>query len=586
MTRLPPPDVSRTDEALRSNAFGDIYYQEADGLAETRHVFLDGNDLSARFAAVIPPWPFVIGELGFGTGLNFLAATELFERIAPPGARLDYWSVEGFPFTPDQLTDILAAITRRWPELESAAAALGAAYPLPRPGFARVHVTDRVSLTLAFGEVKDIFARADFKANAWFLDGFSPAQNPAMWAPEIMAAVGKHTKAGGTFATFTVAGDVRRGLAAAGFEIAKRQGFGRKREMLTGRSPETSTDDPAAPVRRLAIIGAGIAGAAAADAARRAGLDVTVFDPAGPAAGASGNPAGLLMPRVEAVDNAAARFYRDAYLYALRFYAARTPEALLPCGGLAHGDEGRFGKVIDTGLWHETDIALEGEALNAAQGSVLIPGEAVRTLIKDIDIRSDRVTALRPSPPGGIEVVTESGTHPADAVIVAAGPASAALLGIEEDMSASRGQVDVFAGPVIERIVTDGTYIAPLGEKLVAGATYDPAAPDVSVLPDDQSTARNRDAAEALLGTPPGAPIGHRASLRATTRDRHPIAGMVTASLYAMTGLGSRGLVTAPLIAEQLIALMTNGVPPLEKGAADLVVPSRFAERRRRRGQS
>lgn len=591
--RLPLPDVTRTDEALRSERFGDIYFQEADGLAETRHVFLDGNDLARRFAAITPRRPFVIGELGFGTGLNILAAAELFERVAPKEARLHLWSVEGYPFSRADLAEILNAHARRWPELHDLAERLTVAYPHPRPGFAQIEISERITLTLAFGTVEDMLARHAFRADAWFLDGFSPATNPEMWSEDILSNVAVHTRPGGSFATFTVAGHVRRALTEAGFNLEKRPGFGRKREMLTGT--RTGTEDCVSPIQSVAVIGAGIAGAWAAFRAREAGFEVTLFDPNGPASGASGNPAGLVMPRLEAADNAPARFYREAWLYALRAYARHAPEALHPCPGEIRGEAARFRKVLETGLWHPEDLSLEEECVLAGRAALLSPKQAIETLTAGVDIRVQSISRLERQA-AGVRLHLEEGHFDVDAVIVAAGPMSAPLLELTRDMSASRGQVDVFDGPLPTHILTDGSYVAPFEGRLIAGATYDKADFDERVRPDKPSTERNREAAEALLGTPPGLALACRASLRATTRDRHPITGPIfggeapetenAPTVFALTGLGSRGLVTAPILAAHLVALLTDSISPLETGGATLVDSARFAERRRRRGQT
>ncbi|RFB05826.1 tRNA (5-methylaminomethyl-2-thiouridine)(34)-methyltransferase MnmD [Parvularcula marina] len=586
MSRLPRPDISRDGEALRSNQFGDIYYQEADGLAETRHVFLDGNDLPERFARHAGTRPFIIGELGFGTGLNLLAAAHLFEEVAPSEARLHFWSAEGFPLDPEELGGILSAITTRWPELGDWAERLARAYPRPRPGQVQIDLSDRVRLTLGFGPATEVLSETDFHADAWFLDGFSPAQNPEMWSEDLLHLAATHTRPGGSFATFTVAGAVRRSLEAAGFTLARRQGFGRKREMLTGRMPGDETS--AAPqIRKLTIIGAGIAGACAAFEARRAGLDVEIIDRESPGAGASGNPAGLLMPRLEAQDNPAARFYRDAFLFARRFYGDHSPDALLAFGGAMQGETERYHRVLETGLWPDGELHLEADRLLAGAAALLSPRDAIAALIEGCSFRQGQVEAIDQSSEH-ITLTLRDGTVESDAVLVSAGPRSAKLAGFEEDMSASRGQVDIFAGPAPPHILTEGTYIAPLDSLLIAGATYDPAQADDVPEPDEASSAANRVAAEALLHRPAGNWISARASLRATTRDRHPIAGELDESgrVFALTGLGSRGLVTAPILARHLIARMTGDVSPLSLPISCFAAPGRFAERRRRRGQS
>jgi len=207
-----------------STRFGDSYYARRDGRSETRYVFVEGNGLHRRWTR--GSCDFRIAELGFGTGLGFLSAWEAWEQSAPPGRMLDFTSFEMFPLTRADMARALAA----WPELEPLATSLLAAWPLSGPydfGSAR--------LTLIPGDARETLPGWHGKADAWFLDGFAPARNPEMWAPELMAEVGRKTAPGGTFATYTAAGWVRRSLEQSGFAVERMPGYGGKRHMTFGR---------------------------------------------------------------------------------------------------------------------------------------------------------------------------------------------------------------------------------------------------------------------------------------------------------------------------------------------------------------
>ncbi len=210
--------------------FGDVYFSCDSGLEETRHVFLRGNRLPERFAALSAGQSFTIGETGFGTGLNFLCAWQLFEQLAPPDAELDFVSVEKFPLQTEELRAALAL----WPELHAYATSLLAQWPQITPGWNQWSFAGgRMRLVLAYCDV--LQALPEFAAaNAWFLDGFSPARNPEMWAQPVLDAIAHASHPGATLATYTSAGWVRRGLQQAGFSVEKAEGFGRKREMLRG----------------------------------------------------------------------------------------------------------------------------------------------------------------------------------------------------------------------------------------------------------------------------------------------------------------------------------------------------------------
>lgn len=206
-----------------STRFDDPYYSLSDGYAETRHVFLGGNGLPERFRP-----GFVIAELGFGTGLNLLTAWAAWRRAGVDGP-LRFVSFEAFPLDTETMRRAHAA----FPDVAAEAAALADAWPPP----AGTITLDDLSLSIIAGDARETVPRWQGVADAWFLDGFSPARNPEMWDPALLAAVAGHTAPGGTLATYTAAGAVRRALAAAGLEVTRRQGYGRKRHMTTAVKP-------------------------------------------------------------------------------------------------------------------------------------------------------------------------------------------------------------------------------------------------------------------------------------------------------------------------------------------------------------
>lgn len=199
-----------------STRFDDPYYSLDNGLAESTHVFLTGNDLPARFAP-----GFAIAELGFGTGLNLLASWAAWEQSGQT-TPLTYTSFEAWPM---QLSDMARAL-QAFPDLSQWADRL-----LARWRTGGVIEFDTLHLTVITGDARRTLPQWPGKANAWYLDGFSPAKNPELWGEDLMAQVARHTNANGSIATYTAAGFVRRGLTAAGFTVARTKGFGRKRHM-------------------------------------------------------------------------------------------------------------------------------------------------------------------------------------------------------------------------------------------------------------------------------------------------------------------------------------------------------------------
>lgn len=218
------PRLSWRDGTLPvSGRFDDLYYSETDGLAETRYVYLDGNRLADRMAARTD---FRVAELGFGTGLGFLAAWELWDRITAPKAVLTFASFELAPLSKPEM----AMAHSRWPELAGRSQRLLSA--LQPAGFGMAADLGSARLELHIGDARQAVPRWSGSADAWFLDGFAPARNPEMWEPGLLRAVAQRTSLLGTAASFTAAGAVRRALSDAGFDVWRRKGFGTKRHML------------------------------------------------------------------------------------------------------------------------------------------------------------------------------------------------------------------------------------------------------------------------------------------------------------------------------------------------------------------
>lgn len=220
--------INWKDGVPSSGIYDDIYFSKESGLLEARHVFLDGNNLSARWEA--KKQDFHIIELGFGTGLNFLASWQLWSQ-KNTGAKLHFTSIEKHPLSVNDLYQSMEL----WPELAlyyklfiNKSNLLG-----ERGGV--LHLDDnKVELRVIYGDVNDMLPSVNISADAWFLDGFAPAKNPDMWNENIYSNMARLTNPGGTFATFTAVGNVRRGLQQHGFKVSKIPGFGKKRHILAG----------------------------------------------------------------------------------------------------------------------------------------------------------------------------------------------------------------------------------------------------------------------------------------------------------------------------------------------------------------
>jgi tRNA 5-methylaminomethyl-2-thiouridine biosynthesis bifunctional protein len=329
----PAPDAPNQQARLEwdeqgqplSSQFADVYFSNENALAETRYVFLANNQLPERFAALTADQQLVIGETGFGTGLNFLCAWQLFEQHAVASARLHFVSVEKFPLNKADLQRALAL----WPELEAYAEQLLAQYVALHPGFQRlVFANGRIILTLLIGDALELFGQLDGQIDAWFLDGFAPAKNPDMWTPELFAELARLSHAHTTLGTFTSTGYVRRRLNDAGFKMKRVPGLGKKWEVLKGTFIGTQVTAekpwftrPRQPVgeRSALVIGAGLAGCATAASLAARGWQVTLLERhSAIAQEASGNPQGVLYLKLSAHHTSLSRLIVSGYGHSRR----------------------------------------------------------------------------------------------------------------------------------------------------------------------------------------------------------------------------------------------------------------------------
>ena len=316
-----------------SDKFDDVYFSNQDGLAETHYVFLEGNQLWERWVNYQEAH-FVIAETGFGTGLNFFAVTTLFREFRQkypnsPLKRLYFISFEKYPL----LLDALQQAHLAYPQFSHLAQHLQQHWLNPIQGCYRFHF-DETTLDLWFGDLAENLPQlGDYmndKIDAWFLDGFAPSKNPDMWNEQLYQQMFRFTKPQGTFATFTAASAVRKGLENAGFDITKRKGFGKKRECLSGQKTHEKLTALSAPwfhsqpanlnEQDIAIIGGGIASLCTAISLLKRGAKITIYcEDEQTALNASGNKQGAFYPQLSDDNERNIRFYIHAFAYGHQF---------------------------------------------------------------------------------------------------------------------------------------------------------------------------------------------------------------------------------------------------------------------------
>ena len=586
------PTIDWTPEGPRSVRYGDVYFSREDGLAESRTVFLQGCGLPEAWRG---RRDFVVGELGFGTGLNIAALLDLWRRERPAGGRLRLFSVEAFPLSREEAGRALSA----WPELAPAVGPLLARWPSRARGLHRADLPELdARLDLFVGEAAEALAAWGGRADAWFLDGFAPSTNPEMWREEVQALVAARSAPGARAATFTVAGAVRRGLAAQGFAVEKRQGFGRKRERLEAHLPSEAADRPRPG--SVVVVGAGVAGAALVRALRAEGFEPVLVEALGPGAAASGNPAALVTPRLDAGGGALAALSAQVFERACALYR-EVPGAVIAEGVLQleaqPRDAARFDRIAGQPFWDEGAVErLDAEAASVRLGEpsghgglflrdalVVEPAAALAAWIGPAPVvRAAAARLARTAEGWAVLDATGAAIVEAEAVVLAAGlglqPLAPAL-----PLSPVRGQASLAACADRPAPAAWGGYVVPTREGVLFGATHDRG--DAAADPRPEDNRRNLELlararpklAEELAAALAGRPLIGRASVRAATPDRLPLCGEIEPGLFVLGGLGSRGFSFAPLLAEHLAARLAGTPSPLTREAADMVAPDRFA---------
>jgi len=617
-----------------SREFGDIYHNAASGPGQARHVFLHGNDLPARWAGARA---FTIVETGFGLGLNFLTTWQAWRDDLRRCARLHFVSIERYPFRSADL----ATLHQLYPEFASLAQALRDAWPELVPGQHRLHFEHgQVTLTLAFADVASAVRDLRLTADAYYLDGFAPEKNPAMWSPAVIRALARLAAPSATLSTWSVARAVRDALEAAGFATERRRGFGGKREMLAARhAPRWQSSRAAARPdrheRRAVVIGAGLAGAAVASRLASRGISVDVIDRGStPASAASGLYAGAAQPHVSRDDCLLSRLTRAGSLYAWRAWPASVDPAHPPpwrqCGVLQLArDTANEARVAATAaqlaypptyadyVTRAAACALAGAEVRGGgwwfpQAGWVRPGALVRAWLASA---GEKITTHFAREAVGLQridgqwrVLDGPGAAIAEAPVVVLGNARDAArltdMGVAS-LRLVRGQQTYLPAPPFaapRTIVGGDGYVFPAIDGIaVAGATYD--LDQSASEPDARGHAANLARAEYML---PGSIARVDASIlsggvgfRCVANDRMPMLGALVdvaatrtqahaltgahladlprvAGLYGAFAFASRGLSWTMLAAELLVSQIEGEPLPLEGPLVDAVDPGRF----------
>jgi tRNA 5-methylaminomethyl-2-thiouridine biosynthesis bifunctional protein len=584
---IEPATIRWTEDGQPVSArFDDPYFSRINGLEETRHVFLNGNQLTSRWSRLNSSL-FTIGETGFGSGLNFIAAWQLWQQQAPPGAHLYFISTELFPLKREDLIKS----SKLWPELKPWYGQLIKQYPVLTPGLHLLRF-DRISLLLFLGDAYEClqsyipthhpdFFQHNYLVDAWFLDGFAPSKNKNLWQTPLFHQMARLSRPDATLATFTAAGDVRRNLQAAGFKVSKQTGYGSKREMICARfqslpdlsslpadTPPASTpwhlyEPVSATTRQVTVVGAGIAGCCSAYALAQHGFQVTLIDRhAEPAQEASGNKQAILYGKLAINADTFARFSLSSYLYALRFYRQlkqRNPDLCFEnCGVLqlpANKKESDWQQQLQPFCEHYPEVArlidieaaceLAGISVTRGgmyfpEGGWLHPENICQHLLRHSDIQCEwntHIDTLKRTEDGWqLCGLNKNVIHECQQVVIACGadwqllPQTAHL-----PLKKLRGQVSHLTPGTdsarLNTVLSGKGYLAPAYQSSQSlGATYTPRQTHLNL-----SEQEHRDNLQQLKSLAPTLYTqwqlsdiqGGRAQFRTTSPDYLPVCGPV-----------------------------------------------------------
>lgn len=663
-----------------SSMFDDIYFSTTDGLYESQYVFIEQNNLYQRWLNCTQSF-YVIGETGFGSGLNFLVTWQAFKQFRHDNpqhnlTRLHFISFEKYPLTADDLKNSHA----RWPELESLANQLQAKYPMAIGGCHRssFDINDsnqssdnkainqpstQIILDLWFGDINETITQIACSksgvVDSWYLDGFAPTKNPDMWHQGLYDNMAKLSKDNSSLATFTAAGDVRRGLIKAGFAVKKVKGFGKKREMITAsfsrdnvttnHSPwfhRPSLDSSNITNQKIVIIGGGLASAALALALAKRGLDCQILcQDSQVAQGASGNLQGGFYPLINSQHDQLSQFYCQAFTFGLNFYRPfitadnqQTNDNGSFCGvvQIAHNDKTTLAhdKIISADLFPNdlvsridnaqasniSGITLTTNALHYPQGGWLSPKQLTNAIIAqaktlaNIDIVYDKkVTALFLQQAQWQLQYSNNDTINADVVVLANGHGLSEFEQTKQlPLYATAGQVTHLSSfdaiAPLKTVLCYQGYLTPSTTNIhCLGASFnrditgyavndDEHLQNLEKLHQDLPQLANKTSLNDNI-------IGGKVGVRMSVKDHLPMIGSVPdyintkasyddlykgrsehtyenspthPNLFMLGGLGSRGLCSAPLLAELLTCQLTGEPMPLPLPLLNQLNPNRY----------
>ena len=565
---------------IYSKSYNDIYFDKLNGPKETEHVYLNTNNLTKKFKN---KQKFVIAEIGFGTGLNFLLTWKLWKENRKTNGSLTYISFENAPLSKKDIERVY----KKFKKLDGYSRFLLKNIPERCKSTHRIFIkADNINLILIYDDITSLI-NFNFKADTWFLDGFSPKKNPLVWTDKLFKQLYNFTNLDGSLSTFSVAGHIRRGLLKAGFKVSKVSGYGNKKEisyafkkdLISSNQYKFSCEKKIGPV---AIIGSGISGASLAYALRKRNIECFIIDKSHKLAnGASGNKLALQMPKLTMDDSPYGLLSLEAFLYSRKI--AKNLNAIPRSDGLVlipsrDRDIIKFKKLLENN-WPLDLLNKNYDKLNFLKfinhiymksSGIVDNSKFIQNLIKDVEFISKFDVKKITSKDGLNIIIDKFGNRLKAKTVIWANGFEMTNLSQNLPINPISGQVTYLkANELSSNLKINFSYGHHLSQAFRGyhqiGASFNRNA-NTCFREIDQNT--NINSIPEFLRKNIYYNInesGHRVSVRASTKDRMPFFGDLSAltgkksnNIYILGGMGAWGFVYAPFYAELLVTKIIN----------------------------
>ena len=571
------------DELPFSLDANDIFFQD-EALNEIEHVFIKPNEIKHRSSV---EKNLIVGEIGFGFGLNFLSTCQTWIQNSNEGL-LTYLSIDHKIASHDEIKKLF----KKFNELNDLEMTFFDCFEPIHQGINKFFFPQwSVELIIYVGDVLDAISDLDknFKADAWYLDGFDPKLNNVMWSDPVLDFIQMHSYKNTTISTFTAAGFVRRGLTQRGFEVERKKGFKFKRHHITGKYSKLSKEKNP---KKIAIIGSGIAGCSTAYHLAKNGHVVEIFEIESEiSSGASGNPLAALYPRFNLNNEPLNLLNFSSFYYADRFYKS------LDCGG--YFETGIGFKINDkrTESWIKKLKALNREDLFSFSdnqnktglkdfkgvifnhGGYIDPKKINQSLLDNENIKIHLRHEFKNFEIGSSNVtlrIDDNNQCDYDYLVLAHG---SGLINFSNDLSLSKGQlVAAKISNSIKMPINSSGYILPAIDGLNwIGASYDHQFKNLDV--DEDKLKKIIAFQEEQYGVKNNSQqYDSRAQIRTVSKNKLPIVGKYkqNENIIMLGGFGSRGFCYGPILGDHVASIVDENPSPLEKNIATSLLPKNF----------